>query len=205
MTMLIAAFTGGLYLAIDSTAGERERGSLEPLLLNPISRRSLVFGKLGATIVFATAAVLITISVFAGLISWGPVQNFMRLNLSFQAIDMVTIFLITMPVVLLAASLQVLLASYARSTKEAQTYTSYLVFLPTLPGVFLSVLPIKAALWLIALPIVGQMLLILKIFRGEALLTGELLLATGTTLLLVIISLVVAIRLYERERILFGR
>jgi hypothetical protein len=51
----------------------------------------------------------------------------------------------------------------------------------------------------------GQMLLILKIFRGEALLTGELLLATGTTLLLVIISLVVAIRLYERERILFGR
>jgi sodium transport system permease protein len=205
MTMLIAAFTGGLYLAIDTTAGERERGSLEPLLLNPVSRRSLVFGKLGATVVFAVVAVFITIVVFAGLISVNTLQSFIPINVSFRAADMVTIFIITLPVVLLAAALQVLVSSYARSVKEAQTYTSYLIFLPTLPGVFLSVLPVKAALWMVAIPVIGQIVLILKIFRGEALAQPELLVATGTTVLLTVAGIVATIRLYEREKILFGR
>ena len=57
--LVLVVFMGGFYLAIDTTAGEREHGSLEPLLTQPTSRTQIVLGKIVATSVFALVAVIV--------------------------------------------------------------------------------------------------------------------------------------------------
>jgi sodium transport system permease protein len=82
--IVLVVFTGGMYVIIDATAGERERGSLEPLLINPVLRRNFVLGKLAASFLFAVFAVFInrkqlragmtvTISAQAGFCSLAPI------------------------------------------------------------------------------------------------------------------------------------
>ena len=205
LVLLLSAFTGGLYLAIDATAGERERGSLEPLLLNPIPRRDLVLGKFAATFLFTLIVTTLTLIVFVSLLSQPAVQNFMGIKISFNGPAVVTMFVVLLPVIVFGVALQILVASFAKSFKEAQTYVSYLIFLPVLPGLFLSIIPLKVQLWMMAIPVMGQLFLILKIFRGEPTTLAEVLVATSVTTAVGLGIVWAAIRLYERERILFGR
>ena len=62
--LMITAFTGGMHLAIDSTAGEKERKSLEPLLINPVPRWQIMLGKMLATATFAFASLTLTLVAF---------------------------------------------------------------------------------------------------------------------------------------------
>ena len=205
LVLLLAAFTGGLYLAIDATAGERERGSLEPLLINPVRRRDIVLGKFLATFLFTLIVTILTLLVFVSLLNIPAIQIFMGIKLRFEFISLLLMFLVLLPVILLGVSLQILVASFAKSFKEAQTYVSYLIFLPVLPGLFLSIIPFKVQLWMMLVPIISQLLIILSIFRGDIPDWGSLFLASLTTSLVGAFFVSLAIHLYERERILFGR
>ena len=62
--LMITAFTGGMHLAIDSTAGEKERKSLEPLLINPVPRWQIMLGKMSATATYAFASLFLTLLAF---------------------------------------------------------------------------------------------------------------------------------------------
>ena len=76
--LLFAMLMGGLYLAIDTTAGERERGSLEPLLTLPVSRGELLVGKLFATVFYMLLSLLLTLGAFVVALQFVPLEQLGR-------------------------------------------------------------------------------------------------------------------------------
>jgi sodium transport system permease protein len=203
--IILSIFLGGMYLAIDSTAGERERGSLEPLLINPASRRQIVHGKYLATVLFTVVALAMTLIGFIALFNLFPLESYLGLRFRLSGSALVAIFFIALPITLLAAALQMIIASFTRSFKEAQTYLSLLPLLPALPGIFLALLPVKTQLWMMLIPTFGQQLLMNHLLRGEAVVPLHVVTATVVTGLLGLLLLFVAGKLYERERVVFGR
>jgi sodium transport system permease protein len=197
--IILAVFIGGMYLAIDTTTGERERGSLEPLLLNPIPRWELVIGKLGATLLFTLFVVIETLIAFGLLLNYAPIN----IPLSFGPEIFLTIFLITIPMMLLAASLQLLVATFTRSFKEAQNYISLIALVPALPGMFLAFAPIKATIWTMLIPTFGQQLLINQVMRGDVVDPIHLILSAVLTLIVALLLVIITVKLYDRESVLF--
>jgi sodium transport system permease protein len=203
--IIFSVFLGGMYLAIDTTAGERERGSLEPLLINPIPRRELVLGKLAAIALFTVVTVLGTLVAFGLLFRFVPLEEFIGVRVSLDVAVLVAIFLISLPMVLLAAALQMIISAFSRTFKEAQSYLSFLPLVPALPGMFLAFVPVKANLWMMLIPTFGQQLIINQLMRQEPVSALNVLISALVTLVLAVALVLVVIRLYQRERILFGR
>jgi sodium transport system permease protein len=202
--IVLAAFIGGLHLAIDATVGERERGSLEPLLINPATRCELILGKLGATLIFSAAAVIETLLAFYVILNVLPTEALgVKVSMSINTLGLIT--LIAIPMMLLASALQMIIASFTRSIREAQNYLSYISIIPALPGMFLAFIPFKIKLWMMLIPIFGQQLLINQAMRGETLGIINPLTSALITFALGIVLTIIAVHLYERERILFGR
>ncbi len=203
--LIFSVFLGGMHLAIDTTAGERERGSLEPLLINPLTRRDLVLGKLGATIAFTLVSVVGTLVAFWIMLAVVPLEGIIGTQVSLELGSITRIFLITLPMVLLAASIQTIIAAFSRNYKEAQSYLSFLPLVPALPGMFLAFVPVRASLWMMLIPTFGQQLIINQIMRQEPVLPLNIVVSSLFTVLIAILLIWVAVSLYRRERILFGR
>lgn len=202
--IVLTVFVGGMHVILDATAGERERGSLEPLLINPIHRRDLVLGKLSASLPFSAFAVFLTLLAFAVAFNVIPLEEYLGFQLTLDLLPLIGIFLISLPMIFLAASIQMIIAAFTRSYKEAQTYMAFLPLIPALPGVLLAFLPVKPSLWTMLIPTFGQQLIINQLMRGEPINPLFVIVSTLITLILSAVLIVVAVRLYERERILFG-
>lgn len=199
--MLTAAFLGGFYMVVDMTAGERERESLEPLLINPVPRAAFVLGKYLTAFAFTILATALATVLFLVLLGIPTVQSFTAIQVDVEATAMVTAVLVIIPVVFMAVALQMLISSYTRNVKEAQTYTQLLSLAGFMPALFLAILPIKAQPWMNFVPTIAQTFMINRVMRGEALPVVDVALATAVTLLVGLVALAVAIRLYARERI----
>jgi sodium transport system permease protein len=202
--IVFSLFIGGMYLAIDTTVGERERGSLEPLLINPAARSELVLGKLGATLVFTIVAVVETLLAFYVMLNVLPTES-LGVKISLHTDTLWVIFLIVIPVMLLTSSLQMIVATFTRGFKEAQNYLGFMMIIPALPGMFLAFVPVKVKLWMMLIPIFAQQLLINQALRGEVLDWIQTLVSAIVTIAVGVVLTVLAIRMYERERVLFGR
>lgn len=202
--IVLVVFVGGMYVIIDTTAGERERGSLEPLLINPVTRAEFVLGKLAAALPFAIFAVFSTLLAFYLAFNLVPLEDYIGFQLTLSGAALAGIFLLSLPMILLASALQMIIATFTRSFKEAQTYVSFLPLIPALPGIGLAFLPVKANLWTMLIPTFGQQLLINQLMRGEPVSTTNVLVSTLVTVALAIILILLAIRLYRQERVLFG-
>ena len=202
--IIFSVFIGGMYLAIDTTAGERERGSLEPLLTNPVSRGEFVVGKLAATLVFTVVSVVETLLGFYVMLNVLPTESF-GVQVSLGTGALVTIFLLAVPMMLLAAALQIIIATYTRSFKEAQNYLSYLPLIPVLPGMVLGFISVKTKLWMMFIPTFGQQLLINQVMRGEPLNLQFAMISAATTTVIGVLMVIGAIWLYQREQVLFGK
>jgi len=203
--LMFTIFSGGAGVIIDATAGERERNSLEPLLINPVARREFVAGKLLASLPFAFAAVLLSLSAFGIIFNAIPMEEIIGFQMSIDVRGLGVIFLICLPMVLLASAIQMIIATFARSFKEAQTYVGFLPLVPALPGIGLAFLPVKPALWTMLIPTFGQQILINQVMRGEMVSALNVGVSVAVTLVLAVVLTGVAVRLYEREQILFGR
>jgi len=202
--IIFSLFVGGMYLAIDSTAGERERGSLEPLLLNPVSRSALVMGKMLATLAFTALAVAETLAGFALVLNYVPVEEYVGVQMSLPPVSVLAIFLISCPMMLLAVSLQLLVASSTRSFKEAQNYITLLTFVPAIPALVLSMVPTRLTTQLAMIPMVGQQLLINQIMRADEVDLAHVSLSALTTVSAAVAVSLIVIRLYRRERFVTG-
>jgi sodium transport system permease protein len=202
--LVMACFIGGLNVAIDTMAGERERGSLEPLLLNPVQRGTLVVGKWLATTVFSCVTVVVVCVAFVVIAKRVPLQD-LGVKVSLEPATAVAMIGAMLPMALLASSAQMLVATFARSYKEAQTYLQLLMMLPTLPGMVLALSPIQSQMWMYAVPVLGQQLLVSELMRGEVLGTMPFVLGTVSSLALTAVCLSLISRLLSDERIVFGR
>lgn len=198
--LLLLAFIGGMQLAIDATAGERERQSLEPLLTTPASREAIISGKILATAAFTLLSLVVTLLMYRLAFAVIPSER-IDLSLDVPLDAMGWLLVIVLPIVLLGATLLTALAAFAKSHREAQGYLPLLIFLPMIPTLMLMVAPVKTRLWMMAVPFLGQNQLILRILRGEAITAAEWLVNLGAALLLVVVVWVVAARLYHREQL----
>ncbi len=203
--LVMAVFLGGAAVIIDTTAGERERNSLEPLLINPLERWKLVMGKLCASLPFAIATLLVSLGAFALVFNVFPVEQFMGMQLSVDMLALGYILLICLPMVLLAGALQMIIATFTRTHKEAQNYVNWLPLIPALPGMALAFLPVKATVWAMLIPTYGQQLLINQLIRGEVVQPVNIIVSTVATLVVAVALTGFAMRLYSRENILFGK
>jgi sodium transport system permease protein len=198
--LLLLAFVGGMQLAIDATAGERERQSLEPLLATPASREAIIGGKILATAAFAMLSVLVTLLMYRAAFALLPADR-IDTSLAVPVDALARLLLVVLPVVLLGATVLTALAAFARSHREAQGYLPLLIFLPMLPTLYLMVAPVKTQAWMLAVPFLGQNQLILRILRGEPVTALEWAINLGTGLVLVAMVWWLAARLYHREQL----
>jgi sodium transport system permease protein len=202
--IVLVVFVGGMYVIIDTTAGERERGSLEPLLINPAPRWEVVVGKLAAAIPFAVFAVFLTLVAFAIGFNVFPIEDYVGFQVSIDVNAMVGIFLISLPMILLASALQMIIATFTHSFKEAQTYVAFLPLIPALPGIALAFIPVRATFLNMAIPTFGQQLLINQLMRGEPIDPMNVVVSVVSTTLCAILLVYLAVQLFKRERILMG-
>ena len=197
---VITIFLGGMYLAIDLTAGERERQSLEPLFANPVPRWKILAGKLAAICTFSCISLLITLAAFAVLGPFVPVDKLgMELNLGAHFAG--TVFLLMLPLVMLIAALQTLVAAFAKSYREAQMYVSLLMFVPIVPSLLMAVFPIKAKAWMYAVPLLGQHLGVMGALRGDGVSLQQVLYCLGGTLAAAVVATLITAHLYRSERL----
>jgi sodium transport system permease protein len=197
---VLTVFLGGMYMAIDTTAGERERQSLEPLLVNPVGRGTILSGKLAATVSFALTSLLLSIVAFAVVGRFLPVEKLdvvLDLGPRFGAF----VLLLMLPLAVLLATLQTLVSAFAKSYREAQTYLSILMLLPVIPSLLLAVVPVRAQLWMYAVPLLGQQLGIMDLVRGETLDGLQLVACLGGTSLAAVLAFLLARWLYSSERL----
>lgn len=198
--LVLTIFIGGIWLAIDSTAGERERQSLEPLFINPVPRDRILLGKLMATAAFSTGSLIL------GLLAFLVAGRFMPtaepgLSVALGARFFAVALPMLLPLVLLVCIIQVLISAFARSVREAQTWLGLVQLVPLIPSVILSVVPVKAQLWMYAVPLLGQQLALMRLLRAEPAAGVTLALSALATLLAVIVLFLLARRSYESERL----
>jgi sodium transport system permease protein len=198
--LILTSFIGGMWLAIDSTAGERERQSLEPLLVNPVAREQILLGKLCAAASFSFISLTLGLLAFSIAARFLPARH-IEMSLNIGPGVMGAILLLMVPLVLLIVISQMLVAAFARSFREAQTYVALLQLLPLIPSIALSVLPVTPQLWMYSLPLIGQQLTMLRLLRGEAVTAVPLTLCTLLTLIATGAAFLVAKRIYESERL----
>lgn len=199
--VLLTMLMGGMYLAIDATAGERERGSLEPLLTAPVRREYLIFGKILATCAYMTLSLILTVTAFALLLRHTGLERF-GMSVNFGPRVALAVILYCLPLVPLGAALMTLVAASTRSYREAQTWLGLVLLVPTLPLAFAGVMGLRARLALMAVPSLSQHFLITSLLRAEPLPARFVAVSVGATLALGALLIVLAGRLYRREALL---
>jgi sodium transport system permease protein len=203
--IIFAIFNGASPIILDTTAGERERRSLEPLLINPLPRRTFVLGKLLAAFPFSLASLGITLVGFGLVFNVLPVEKFLGTRIELNGMTLISIFLICLPIIFFASSIQMLVASFSRSTKEAGTYLPFIALVPSLPGLALAFFPVKATLWTMLIPTYGQQILINQFMRLEPISGSNAVVSSVMTILVSAIITLAAVKLYEREQIVIGK
>jgi sodium transport system permease protein len=199
--LIFTLFTGGVHVALDSTSGERERGSFEPLLMNPVTRNQVLAGKLGATIVFTLLALAVQVVAFWVMLHSVP-QESLGVTTAPSALRLALIVSVCLPLVFLASATQLLISGVTRSMKEAQTYLGLLPLIPGMAGMVLAMAPVNARPLLAAIPTFGQTLLMGQVVRGEGVSAAFIGITAIATLAATALLLYLAFRLYEREEIL---
>lgn len=197
--IVIFIMVGGMYLAIDATAGERENGSLESLLCQPVSRRAILLAKLAATILFSALTLLFVLIGLALSFRYVPIES---LTISMSAAKVITVFLWCLPFVCVAGALLVLVASFTKSYKEAQSYLGMVMLVPSMPLIVLGLLSPQPSIDNMWVPSLSQGLIIVETMKGESIAMPLLALSAITSLLFAAVLSYVSIKLYERERIL---
>jgi sodium transport system permease protein len=202
--VILAAFVCGMQLSMDVTAGERERGSLEPLLLNPSPRGALVLGKWAAASLFALIGVALTLGGSLAVLPLLPLDA-IGMSIVLKPIEIVGLFAAILPLAFAASGLQMLLSTFARSVKEAQAYLSLLILAPTMPLVYAMLYPMRPDMNLIPIPVLGQQLLLSAVLSAEPVSPWAFLLAGISSLAIGLIAVWLTALLFRREAIVFGR
>lgn len=214
MFIVMWSIVGGQYTAIDVSAGEKERKTLESLLLTSVRRRDIVFGKFLAVSSVALVSVIIAIgSFYAALIyagGFGPMNTTgngrtgtVAVNFS---IDLQAIFLllaVSIFLILMFSAIILSISIFAKSFKEAQNYIgpSYLVVI--LPVVLVNSIPgFEPTLWYFAVPAVNATLLFKEILMGTYDF-GHIFLTMGSLIIYSVIAIYIAIKIYSKEGVLF--
>ncbi len=198
---IFALLMGGMYLAIDTTAGERERGSLEPLLSLPVTRDQLMLGKISATCVFMAVSLLLSLCSFFVALKFMPLEQ-LGMTPNFGPDVLLAAFFVLLPFVLLGASLMTLVASFTKSYKEAQTWLSVVLIAPTLPILIVSILTLRPQIEFMFVPSLSQHLLLVDMIKNEPINMLHVSISVLSTLAIGAVLTWICARLYRGEGLL---
>ena len=201
---LIGCVTGCTSMAVDLGAGERERGSLEPLLMTPIAREALVLGKALAVSLYAFGIAILTMLGFALTLKFGNLPNIGGvISLSFQ--QYVVFFAMLATFAPAMALVQILLSTFGRTFKEGQTYAAYAIQVIALLPVVAMLGQFKDAAWQLFVPVLAQLMVITRILRGETVEVMHYLIPAAINITIFVACVVMIGRLLKQEKIIFGR
>ena len=202
--LLVSVFIMGMSFANDSTAGERERGSLQPLLLTRASRLGLVVGKWLAVVLLNAVGFALTLACVLVLLG---VMDLAAPTLGRDALGGLALRLaiVCVPLAFFAGALQLFVATHARTFKEGQTSLSMVLFWPMIAGMLLEFTRTSPAWWRRWPPVFAQHHLLSSMLRGESVSALALAASAAITLALAAALVVRTSVLLTRERIIFGR
>jgi sodium transport system permease protein len=199
--VLLSMLFGGLYLAIDATAGERERGSLEVLLTSPVPREQLIYGKIIASASYMLISLILTVIMFSVAMSFvGLEQLGITANLGPHAASMLVGC--CAPLILFGSAYLTIISAFAKTYREAQTYLQLVITIPTMPLIFAGLLGLQTKTAWMFVPFLSQHLLMTTVVRAEPILPMHLFISVGSTIFYGLILTYVAGRLYRREALL---
>src|SRR5579859_6062989 len=209
--VILLCLTGGMYPAMDLTAGEKERGTMETILSSPISRLDLVLGKF--FLVLSAALATAALSVFSMGISFSVLS---RLNVSAASgrgesaalllqlgpKAVASIFLMALPLAVLFSAVLMTIALFAKSHKEAQSYLTPMTFLVVIPAVA-SLLPgVDLTPKLALVPILNTSLVCKEIMTGTYH-WNSIAVNFASTCIYAFVALFLAVKTFQRESVLF--
>ena len=196
--LILSAFIGGAYLIIDTTAGERERQSLEPLLATPAQRGAIVSGKIGAACAVGLTSLLLTLVAFKIGAQFAPGIG-RQMDVGVAAIA--RMLMILLPMLFIGTSLLTFISAGAKTMKEAQGYMPVLMLLPIVPTMALLVSPVKDQLWMMTVPFLAQNQMLLKVIRSEPIVAMEWTVYMAAGFGLAALLWFAATRRYHQERL----
>jgi len=206
--IIILCMTGAMYPAMDLTAGEKERGTIETLLSSPVARINIVLGKFFTVLTAALATTILSLCsmgvsfLVAKKALLGPAVSQMPKLFVIEWQALLAVFLMILPVAIFLSAAQLAIALFAKSFKEAQSYLSPLMIIIILPAV-MGMLPgmelnAKNAL----IPILNTSLICKEILTGIYP-VGYILLIFGSSCVYAAMALAAAVWLFKRETVLF--
>ena len=204
MMILLSAFGASMGAAADATAGERERGSLEALLMNPVALSAVVGGKwLGAAVLSAlgsTACLLLSALAMQAI----PLQD-LGIRFQLEAWQLGLGVLILLPAAFLAPALQMLVCSFSKTLKEAQPHLGFLTMLAMAPGMIAAIYGAENADWMLAAPFFSQTKLLSSVLAGERPEVWQVVLSAALSLAAAAVCLQVIARLMRSEKLVINR
>jgi sodium transport system permease protein len=159
--LIITAFTGAMNIANDTTAGERERNSLEPLMMNPVTPLDLVLGKFFATSAFSLACVVLTLLFALAVLCVTPLGGHMHPG------ALLWMFAVAAPLVPFAAGLDLLICTFAQTPKEGTSYLSVALLVPMLTGMLAEFFPVRLQAAIAIVPLLGQQRMLSALTHGD--------------------------------------
>ncbi len=201
---LFAAVMGGVAAALDTTAGERERASLEPLLITPARPFEIATGKWLAVALLNALVVMLTLSGFYLTLRFGPLPS-VGIPFLFGLTEFARFVVVLLPLVLLVPAVLLYVGCRGRTFKEAQSNVSLLLFVISMVPVVQMFMQRKEPTWLGWVPMSAQYALLTRALRGEALPTLELAQSFAAPVLLAVGALLLVARLLSRESVLAGK
>ncbi|HVE51577.1 MAG TPA: ABC transporter permease [Casimicrobiaceae bacterium] len=201
---LFSSIMGGMAVALDATAGERERQSLEPLLATPATPFDLVTGKWLATAAFNALIVLVTLGGFWATLSFAPLPP-VGVPFLFGVKELLRFMIILLPMILMLPAVLLWVGSRGRSFREAQANVSVIFFVVALIPMWQLFMQRREPDWIMLVPISGQYALLNRALRGEALPIADIGMSWIVPIAVVAIALAAVARLWSRETIFAGK
>ena len=215
---IILCLTGAMYPAIDLTAGEKERGTMETILCSPVGRLDLVLGKFLLVVTASLATIGFTLfSMTASFLIGGPIIGRMMadeaakagaaasaggLPFAIDPMGVLVVFGLVLPVAVFFAGLLLAIALFAKSYKEAQTYVSPMMVLAIVPAIAAFVPGVEMNHALAVVPVLNISLVSKEILSGvyNWVHIGEVL---GSMCLYAAISIAFCVAMFKRESVIF--
>ena len=201
LVIVLSVFVSGMNLAIDTSAGERERNSLALLLSHPISIRQMVLSKTAAVSTFGMLGLLLVMimsKIVYPLVPWEELGFSVDISITFM---LATLF-VGISVAIFAASMQLFVSFMAKSFKEAQTYLTFVMFVPMAMSYATTLdFAVEELRWA---PVSGQLQALIDLMKGKEIPMLQLAVSSVTTLIASAALMLGMERLLKSEKIVFG-
>jgi len=202
--VMISAFTGAMAISTDSTAGERERGSFEALLVNPAPRIAIAAGKWLAGSLTGMLTVLITAGLLFAMFKQLPLQD-LGIRFRLGTPELIRTLSVVLPLCPLIVAIQMYVATFAKSFKEAQSYLSFLMMAQMVPGMMATMNTMSTKAWMYYVPWIGQQTLLSDVLGNKPISPVVFVIVGVVNVTLAVAVLRGTSGLLHREKIIFGR